>query len=310
MATSKGVSVIVPHHGPVDLTLATVAALRAQEVGLPLQLIVVDDCSPDPFPMTEGVEVVRRPRNGGFGAAVNTGAATARHDRLLVLNSDLEVGPTFIGDLVEAAAPWWPAVVGPHLVRSDGAPEWGARHFPRAGHHVVEWLTPLARWRHHRQMHEAVGHDTRAVADEVLPVDWLVGAALLLPTDLFRAVGGFDEAYFMYSEEVDLQRRLRERGVPSVFAGTVTAVHAGGASSDPTARRRWVVDSRFRFASRWGGHRRLVAGLTLATAVNAVVNSARKVAGRDVRPLVTAREELRLIRHGAGQATQDRSGPR
>jgi N-acetylglucosaminyl-diphospho-decaprenol L-rhamnosyltransferase len=310
MATAEGVSVVVPHYGPAERTLAIVAALRAQEVDLPLQLVVVDDSSPHRFPITDGIEVVRRPRNGGYGAAVNTGASTARYDRLLVVNSDLHVGPTFIGDLVEAAAPWWPAVVGPRLIRPDGASEWGARHFPRAGHHVVEWLTPLARWRDHRRLHEAVGHDTRAVAGEVLPVDWVVGAALLLPTELFRAVGGFDEQYFMYSEEVDLQRRLRERGVPSIFAGTVTAAHAGGASSDPTARRQWVVDSRFRFADLWGGRRRLAAGLTVATAVNAVVNSARRVAGRDVRPLVTAREELRLIRHGAGQVTQDRSGPR
>lgn len=300
MTTRRGLSVVVPHHGAAEPTLAAVAQLRGQRTALEVQVVVVDDASPVPFPTTEGVDVVRRPANGGFGAAVNSGVERARHDLLLVLNSDVSVGEGFVDDLVAAAEPWLPAVVGPLLLDADGTPSWSGRHFPTASHQVVEWLTPLARFRHHRVLHEAVGHDTRAVPGAVVPVDWVVGAAMLLPTEAFRAAGGFDEGYFMNAEEVDLQRRLRDLGVPAVFVGTVALTHVGGGSSDPELRRRWLVASRLRYAEVWGGRRRLVAGLAAATAVNAVANGARRLAGRDVAPLRTARHELGLLR-GAGR---------
>jgi N-acetylglucosaminyl-diphospho-decaprenol L-rhamnosyltransferase len=309
MEQTDGVSVVVPHYGDPAPTLALCRSLVSQ-VGLDaVQVLVVDDHSPAALPDVPGAEVVRRDVNGGFGSAVNSGVARATHSRLLVLNSDVVVEPTFVRDLVTAADAWWPAVVGPLVRRPDGRPEWSARHFPTATQQVTEWLTPLARFRHHRVLHEAVGHDTRAVPGATLPVDWLVGAALLLPTEAFREVGGFDEGYFMNAEEVDLQRRLRARGVPSVFAGSVALTHVGGASSDPARRRQWLVDSRLRYATRWGGRRRLVAGLTAATAVNAVANGARRVAGRDVDPVAVAREELALIRRG-GRPVRDASGPR
>lgn len=297
MTAEPEVAVVVPHHGDPSPTLETVRALLAQE-GVTLEVVVADDASPEPFPAVDGVRVVRRERNGGFGAAVGSGVAEVTAPLLLVLNSDVSFGPTFVADLVAAAAPWQPAVVGPLVLDADGTPAPTARHFPRVSHQALEWLTPLARFRGRRALREAVGHDTRAVRGAVLPVDWVVGAAMLLPTGAFRAVGGFDERYFMNSEEVDLQRRLRDAGIPSVFAGTVALTHVGGGSSDPALRRRWLVESRMAYAGRWGGRRRLAAALTAATAVNAVANTGRRLAGRDVAPVATAREELRLIHGG------------
>ena len=261
------VSVVVPHYGDPAPTLALVEQLRAQR-DADLDVVVVDDASPEPMPQVEAVPgrphvtVVRRESNGGFGAAVNTGAALATHDLLLVLNSDLTIGDTLVRDLVAAAAPWQPCVAGPLVVRADGRPEHNGRHFPTVGHQAVEWLTPLARWR--PRLHEQVGHDTRCVAGAHRPVDWLVGAALLIPTTAFRDAGGFDERYFMNAEEVDLQRRLRERGVPSVFLGSVSVTHVGGGSSDPARRRAWVVQARMTYAAKWGGERRLRAALAAA----------------------------------------------
>jgi N-acetylglucosaminyl-diphospho-decaprenol L-rhamnosyltransferase len=164
------------------------------------------------------------------------------------------------------------------------------------GHQLIEWLTPLARFRHATAMHEAVGHDTRCLDAAVVPVDWVVGAAMLIPVAEFRAVGGFDERYFMNAEEVDLQRRLRERGVPSVFLGTVRAVHEGGASSDPGRRREWLVASRLKYAQKWGGVRRLRFALAAASLANCTVNGVRQLAGRDVDSLATLRQELAYLK--------------
>ncbi|WP_308287690.1 glycosyltransferase family 2 protein [Cryobacterium sp. 1639] len=293
----SGVSVIVAHYGDPATTSALVAALQAHSEPLIREIIVVDDASPIAFPERLGVNVIRRQRNGGFGAAVNTGASVAVGELIMVLNSDLDIGASFVRDLVGAAAPWQPAVVSPQIVRPSGEAEWVGRHFPRTGHYAVEWLTPFARFRHRRGLHEAVGHDTRCVAGAVVPVDWVAGAAMLIPLAEFRAVNGFDEGFHMNCEEVDLQRRLRSRGVPSVFAGTVTAVHEGGGSSDPARRRRWLVDSRLRYARKWGeGPRRLQLTLAGASLVNFAVNGVRQLARRPIDARRILRDELRLLR--------------
>lgn len=292
---SAEVSVVIPHYGDPEPTSDLVATLASQR-GVS-EIIVVDDASPVPFPDSPGVHVVRRERNGGFGTAVNAGAAVATHELLLVLNSDLEIERSFVSELVVAAAPWQPAVVSPHVVRPTGEPEWPGRHAPHTRHYVVEWLTPLARHRHRRALHEAVGHDTRCVSGATVPVDWVTGAAMLIPRDAFRAVGGFDEGFHMNCEEVDLQRRLRSIGVPAVFVGTVTVVHEGGGSSDPARRRRWLVDARYRYARKWGEHpTRMRIALTAASYVNFIVNGLRQLARRPIDARAVLRYELSLVR--------------
>lgn len=295
------VTAVIPHYGDPVPTVALVESLRAQ-IGSSLAGIVVsDDASPQPFPEAPfagepRVVVVRRERNGGFGSAVNTGMQHVETDYALVLNSDLEIGPTFVEDLLAAARPWMPAVVSPRVVRPSGEPEWIGAHFPTAAQHATEWLSPLARFRETDAWRESVGIDTRCVEDSVVPVDWVKGAAMLLPVQQFRAVGGFDERFFMFAEEVDLQRRLREIGVPSVFAGTVTAVHEGGGSSDPGRRRHWLVESRLKYAAKWGGMNALRASLAAASLANFAVNAVRQAAGRDVDAAATLRRELGYLR--------------
>ncbi|MDO5534753.1 MAG: glycosyltransferase family 2 protein [Propionibacteriaceae bacterium] len=297
-------SIVIPHYGDPQPTLTLIESLLPQ-LGTAWEIIVADDHSPQPFPEAHGVRVVRRDANGGFGKNCNTGAAEARGELLLFLNSDLEVGPTFLADLVAAAAPWQPCVAGPRMLDHAGRDSFSARHFPKPSHQIVEWLVPLAGLRHLPALHTAVGHDMDAHrATSALPVDWLVGAVLLLPRAEFDAVGGFDERFFMNAEEIDLQRRLRDRGIPRVFLPTVTVTHEGGGSSASERRRQWLVDGRWRYAGKWGGTRRLKAGLSAATLVNLLWGLARRVAGRPIHPWADARTEWQLIWPRKGRQRQ------
>ena len=289
------VSVVVPHYGDPAPTLALLDQLASQTH--PVQVVVADDASPTPFPDREGVEVVRRERNGGFGANVNSGAVVATGDALLVLNSDLDVEPTFVADMLAAARTHPGAVLAPRMVDEHGTEASVGRRFPRLRHQAAAWLTPLARFRGSSAWQRAVGHDVRAHTSEA-EVDWVVGAAMWIPVEDFRAVGGFDERFFMNSEEVDLQRRLRERGVRVFALHSPTVVHAGGGSSPSESRRRWLVDGELRYADKWGSRGRLQAALAVATGANFVVNAARRAAGRDVHPVDIARIELSMIRGG------------
>lgn len=314
--TPERLGVIIPVHGPLDQVMLLLHALvgpTAATENRPARVLVVDDASPAPLDaaaLPPGVELLRREHNGGFGAAVNTGleALGAPRDgapgieHALVLNSDLQIPDGFCAALLEHAAPWMPAVVGCRSVGEDGGSGHAARRFPTVGHQVVEWLVPLASLRHHDLLHRAVGHDLTAERGRgMVPVDWVSGAALLLPLAEVRELGGFDEGYFMYTEEVDLQLRLRRAGVPSLLDADLEVRHVGGGSSGGEARRRrWLVGARMRYARKHGNLHLLRTGMTLATGANLAWNTGRRAAGRDVHPLAVAREELELI-HRAGK---------
>ncbi|WP_181062617.1 glycosyltransferase family 2 protein [Pseudoclavibacter sp. RFBG4] len=291
------ISVVIPHYGDPTDAQALLAVLQGGVSRVPVDFIVVDDASPISFPETKGVQVLRRTENGGFGTAVNTGIRAAAGTHVLVLNSDLSVSDSFLDDLVARAAEHGDKVVSPHVVGHSGEAQWVGRRFPSTTQYLVEWLTVLARFRGTAWWHRAVGHDLRCVAGAVVEVDWVMGAAMLLPREAVRSAGGFDELFYMNCEEIDLQRRLRREGVPALFLGTVEVAHEGGASTDPLRRRRWLVDSRFKYAEKWHERPALQRSvLVCASLVNFVTNGARQVAGRPISARRILREELGLLR--------------
>lgn len=227
---------------------------------------------------------------------MNSGASVATGELLLVLNSDLEVPAHLIQSMTAESQHLQPAVVAPRVLDHSGRVTYSARRWPNTLHQTIEWLTPLARWRDRPWLRRLLGHDERALQTSLpLSVDWLVGAAFMVPTAEFRAVGGIDEHFFMNCEEIDLQRRLAARGLPRIYLPEVSVTHEGGGSSDPAKRRRWLVTAQLRYSRKWGGLRRLRAALTGATVVNFLWNCTRRVRGIDVRPVSAAREELSLI---------------
>ena len=259
-----------------------------------MEIIVVDDASPAPFPQVDDprVTVVRRPVNGGFGSAVNDGAERATHPWLLILNSDVRLEPHTVRRLLDAAPDG--ALIGP-AVRTAGHVEQTARTFPTTGHVALGRVRILQRFHRSTWFLGAIGVDVRAAPGKLSSVDWLAGVAMLLPTRIFRDVGGFDTSFFMYCEETDLQRRLATLGVPRVLVGTVEVEHLGGASSDPERTQSWLTSSQLRYAEKWGGRRRMRTAMLAVAVVNLCTGALRRLAGRPTHPVVDARRELRDI---------------
>lgn len=297
MGSPSRVSAVIPFYGDPDEMLPLLDALKSQ-THPPAQVIVADDASPIPFPERDGVTVMRQARNRGFGSTVNLGASAASGDLLLILNSDLTIEDGFIEELLAQSAEWQPAIISPQ-VREHGELAATSRRWPTARRAFFSWLTPLARLRDRSVWRRLVGHyEPASIPLEGQKVDWVVGACMLIPRMVFEVAGGFDERFHMNSEEVDLQKRMSQAGIPSVVIPKVTVDHVGGGSSDPSRRRQWLVNGLFLYFSKWGGTMRLRLALSLASVLNLVWNSVRRLRGTDVQPVAVFREELTLINRG------------
>ena len=198
------------------------------------------------------LEIVVPGRNLGYGAAANRGVAVTDTPTVLVCNPDLEVRPGTLAALDRALAdhPSW-ALVGPLIRNPDGDRYPSARRFPSlidaGGHALLGIFAPDNRFTRSYQHHELDD-----VGEDPVEVDWVSGACFLVRRSAFEQVGGFDEAYFMYLEEVDLCWRLARAGWSAGYVPVAQVTHRQGVSTDQHPFRMILEHHRslFRFAAR------------------------------------------------------------
>jgi GT2 family glycosyltransferase/glycosyltransferase involved in cell wall biosynthesis len=249
------VSVVIVSFNTRELLERCLEGVRAQE-GVDLQVIVVDNASADGssemvrerFPE---VELIQMGENAGFAKANNVAFDRCRGTYVLLLNSDAFLARGAISELVAAAERHYAAgAVGPRLLNTDGTLQRSAWPFPSPGRLALEavglhrplrrigLLEDLGTWAH----------------DEERTVDFLIGACLLLRAEALAEAGGFDETFWLYGEEADLQRRLADRGWAVVLTPGAEATHVGSASSsESTTRLKHFYSGQRRFLRKHGG---------------------------------------------------------
>ncbi len=230
------VSVIVVSWRTRDLTMACLESVvsASNADGVSTEIIVVDNASDDGTveaiaATMPQVVVIESDTNIGFSAACNRGAVRATGRYLLMLNSDATLRSGVLRALVEFldATPA-AAVAGCQLVSPDGSPQFSCGRFLTPLNQFAEvcGLSRIVPWRALRR-----SYCPDELAGPHPEVDWVVGASLAIDRNAFREAGGFDERFFMYSEDEDLCRMLRESG-RSVHLLTGTQVrHVGGGSA-------------------------------------------------------------------------------
>ncbi len=203
-------------------------------------LTVVDNASTDGTPeLVQGsfpeVRLLAEDRNRGFAAAVNHGARGTGGESVLLLNPDAELRPGALREMLEALAldPRRGAV-SPRVIRPDGRLDPACRRrFPSP--QVALWrLTGLSRLRPGSSRFGAYNLSHLPV-DRPMPVDSGTGACLLIRRPLFDSVGGLDEGYFMYGEDLELCWQLRQRGAQVWYQPTAVVIHRKGSSSEQVA---------------------------------------------------------------------------
>jgi N-acetylglucosaminyl-diphospho-decaprenol L-rhamnosyltransferase len=275
-------AVVVVTYESGSVLAGGVASLQAEG---PAELVVVDNGSTDGSvaelrQRCPGIVVVDPGRNLGYGAAANRGVAATGSEYILVCNSDLSVAPGALTEMATALnADPTVAVVGPMIRTPEGDRYPSARQFPSmidaAGHAMLGQFVPENPFT--RAYQQA---DLALAVDTVWPVDWVSGACFLVRRSAFEQVGGFDEQYFMYAEDVDLCWRLGKAEWRVVYAPVAVVTHQQGVSTDRHPYRMIVEHHRslLRFAVRStsGWRRALLPLVALGIGVRAVLAGIRK----------------------------------
>ena len=173
-----------------------------------------------------GATVLRDGVNRGYGGGANQGARGLEEDWILIANPDLVWTPGSLEALMDVSVAHPEAgCLGPRLLNTDGTVYPSGRALPSlvkgAGHAVLGRVWP-------GNPFSASYHGDNA--DGVHAVGWLSGACLLLPSHVWKELGGFDEDYFMFFEDVDLGKRVGEAGYLNLQVSNAVVIHEQGAS--------------------------------------------------------------------------------
>ncbi len=275
----------------------------------PPVVVVADNGSTDGSPEMvrerfPGATLIVDRTNPGYGGAANNAIAAASASAgapyALLLNSDTVLRPGALAALAAYLdAHPRAGIVGPRIVGSDGRLQRSCHEFPSPFVTLLEysWLGGVARALPLVRRLDVAG----STHDRARAVPWVSGAALAFRVAAFDAVGGFDRAFFMYAEEVDLAYRMRAAGWETHFAPVTDVTHLGGASTSQvaTAMFREEFASVMRFYARHHAPadvRRAARALGFAMRSKLVIGAARLAAARGADERARTREEMQAIR--------------
>lgn len=205
------------------------------------EIVVVDNASDGQAPRWlswagRAIRLILRPDNGGFATGVNAGWRSSRARWLLLLNSDVEAGPDLVGrvlaviDRLEARGGPPTGIVGFGLRNADGSRQPSVGRFPTLGKALAELCLPRGRRRYRTVENHRAGQ-----------VPWVTGACLLVRRDLLDSLGGMDEDFFLYYEEVALCREAWDRGWGVEFDPSIEVVHLRPLQSRTLSPRMRVI---------------------------------------------------------------------
>ena len=300
-ASTPAVSVIIVNWNAGDLLRQAVASVvdSARQTSLRLEIVIVDNGSSDDSLVGVGdsaeLVILRNEGNHGFGAACNQAATFARGAYLLFLNPDCRVAPGNIDACIDVLeTDQTVGAVGVALTADDGSVWRSCHRFPTFWNFFVR-LSGLA------SLFSGLddGSMREWAHDQDRRVDHVIGAFYVVRAVEFRALGGFDERFFVYLEDLDLSKRYSEQGLSCYFLAAQRAYHKGGGLSEKAkaARLFYATRSRILYAFKHFGPLYAWTHLCLAVALDPITRLIGSLmAGRAARGPETVRAYSMLFR--------------
>jgi GT2 family glycosyltransferase len=297
MGITAGVTAVVVTYRSGPTIEACLHSLTAAAGDRTLQIVVVDNASDDDTlarvqAAGVAVQLIARSTNAGFGAASNEGLAKAMGDWVVFANPDTWWPPGSLDRLVAVAEEHDDALVCPALENSNGTLQ-----------ATVETDFDLR-----RVLAGMVRLGARNRASKPPPdgppveVDWAHGAAMVLPASLARELGGFDERFFLFFEDLDLCWRVRRAGGTVLVAPEVRVGHVGGASMALSGGDAWVAGQRVRGLAAFLAMRHGRGAARLYAFVGLVAYGVTPTATHRAMAAAAARALVRPVSRRAGRA--------
>jgi hypothetical protein len=235
------ITVSVVSHAQATLVAALLSDLDAH-CAIPLTVILTLNIDEpllfEPTRFKFPLQVIRNKTARGFGANHNAAFRLAQTDYFCVVNPDVRLSGDPFSPLLEALQGAALGVAAPKVLDPAGNIEDSARKFP----------TPFSILK--RALFGSQEPDYTIDTSPIFP-DWVGGMFMLLRGEAFRSVGGFDERYFLYYEDVDICWRMQQRGLGAVLVPTVHIIHHAQRRSHRDGRYFfWHVTSMLRFFAR------------------------------------------------------------
>jgi GT2 family glycosyltransferase len=242
------VSAVVVSHGQAEELGRCLEALSPQVE----EVVVVANVPGSVAEVPAGVRVLENPRPRGFAANANAGFAATSGDAVVLANPDTVPAPDAVAHLCFFAEQHARCgIAGPQLLYPDGNWQPSRRRFPTVGGTLVR-RTPL-RWAFdpfERQRRHYLLDDR---PDRPVQADWMLGGFLLLRRALLEELGGFDEKFRMYGEDIDLCYRAAKAGWERWYVPAAVVVHDYAAVIDRrflTRRTLWHLRGMLRFVRK------------------------------------------------------------
>jgi len=184
------------------------------------------------------IKLIINKHNAGFGAANNLGAKIARGEYLFFLNSDIIAKEDILSGLAKIfeSRPEI-GILAPRLILPDGSEQkFASGNFPSLADLILGKIKK------------------DAAEKKYIKIDWVSGAALAIRKNLFDQAGGFDENFFMYFEDIDLCKRVKDISYQVAVLPSITVVHLGGKSlkNDRQRKKHYYVSQDYFYKKHYG----------------------------------------------------------
>jgi GT2 family glycosyltransferase len=235
LSSIPDVSIVIVSFNTRNVLKECLQSIERESEGLEVEVWVVDNNSSDGSPeMIErefpSTHLIRSQTNLGFGAANNAALTSVRGRYIVLLNSDAFLCKDSLRLAVKHMEEHPKAGLGgARLTGRDGSWQPSARMFPGIMTDAFVYLGLAARFPKSRLF----GRFDRTWADQSVAseVDWVPGAFSIIPAEILSKVGFFDPNFFLYSEEVDLCKRIKAAGYQIWYWPDIVVIHIGGESS-------------------------------------------------------------------------------
>lgn len=256
------VSIIFVNYNSTGFLKRALVSLERSEPDLNKEVIVVDNCSRNREAVKDlcrsyHCRLVLLKKNRGYGAGANRGFYYSGGDFVAVVNPDIEFTPQSLSTLISFMKDNpRVGVVAPQLLYPDKTPQPSSRRLPKLRYIFAGRRSPLLRiFPQYAPAREFLYTDVFHQGQPV-EVEAVIGTVMLFRRTAFNSVGGFDEGYFMFAEDLDICQRLREKGWHVYLTPGVKITHYYGG-----VRRRWRrftefhrIKGLYRFFTRGKGN--------------------------------------------------------